>query len=89
MDDSEFIVNFCGITGSTTDIALSYMEMTGGNLNAAISLFFDNNGEINIVHNKKMEVESSDSYDDVEESNDSYKRVLELDGFYIHAICKF
>lgn len=78
MDDSVFIVNFCGITGSTTDIALSYMEMTGGNLDAAISLFFDNDEGRNIVQENKMEVESSDSDD---ENNDSYSRVLELDGF--------
>lgn len=90
MDDNSFIVNFCGITGSNIDIALSYMEMSNGDLDTAISLFFDNNEESGKIYEKDMEVEESDSdaYDR-EKNDDNHSRVLELDGFYIDAICYY
>ena len=41
MCNPDTIANFCGITGCTTDIASAYLEMAQGNLDLAISLYFD------------------------------------------------
>ena len=41
MYDPDTIANFCGITGCTTDIANAYLDMAQGNLDLAISLYFD------------------------------------------------
>lgn len=65
MYDPDTIANFCGITGCTTDIANAYLEMAQGNLDLAISLYFDNgsgvmNNQNNNSDNEMNEEEDSD-----------------------------
>ena len=65
MCDPDTIANFCGITGCTTDIANAYLEMAQGNLDLAISLYFDNgsgvmNNQNNSSDNEMNEEEDSD-----------------------------
>ena len=39
---SEDLANFAALTGSDTDVATTWLEMAGGNLEVAVSLFLDN-----------------------------------------------
>lgn len=40
--DSEAISTFCSITGASTDVAQSFMQLSGNDVSRAIELFFEN-----------------------------------------------
>lgn len=42
--DTDLIATLSGITGLPTDQAAMYLEMSGGNLDMAVSIFFDGGG---------------------------------------------
>ena len=42
MSDEDYIVSFCDITGASVEEAGMYLEMSGFDLDKAISLYFDN-----------------------------------------------
>ena len=74
MDGSEeFVLQFCEIVGCDPEQAVMYWDMSGGNLDTAVSLYLDNNtpgnDNINNIQDLSHDVEElSDA--DVEESGD-------------------
>ena len=74
MDGSEeFVLQFCEIVGCDPEKAVMYLDMSGGNLDTAVSLYLDNNtpgnDNINNIQDLSHDVEElSDA--DVEESGD-------------------
>lgn len=74
MDGSEeFVLQFCEIVGCDPEQAVMYLDMSGGNLDTAVSLYLDNNtpgnDNINNIQDLSHDVEElSDA--DVEESGD-------------------
>ena len=83
MDESEeLILRFCEIVGCDPEQAAMYMDMSGGNLDLAVSLYLDNsapeNGHSDSVQDISNEVEElTDS--DVEETGD-IRRVYDSQG---------
>lgn len=74
MDGSEeLVLQFCEIVGCDPEQAVMYLDMSGGNIDTAVSLYLDNNtpdnDNINNIQDLSHDVEElSDA--DVEESGD-------------------
>lgn len=82
MFNSELLSNFCQITGASIETATSFLEMSAGNLDVAISLFFDNPDGMNALQEAPI-MENNDNVqdDDLELITEGeYNRILESQG---------
>ena len=74
MSDEDYIVSFCDITGASVEEAGMYLEMSGFDLDKAVSLYFDNG----IQPREAVEAPPNaipDPVDEMEEEEESASRV--------------